>query len=83
MKRGQTIYIYKVLNGYDWMLKCKFVSYVKGIVTASVIKNMDNRDWRPSQFYGEIRAKVKSCSLVYRGKGDDWARHHWFGRDGD
>jgi len=74
MKKGDTIYICKTQSGFSITYECSFVSYEKGIVTATIISC--DHDWNIKT--GNITARPSSCYLWGKGKNDNWAICHWF-----
>jgi len=74
LKQGDTIYIRKIQSGFSITYECSFVSYGKGIVTATIVSC--DHDWNRKT--GDIMARPSSCYLWGKGKDGAYPRCHWF-----
>jgi len=79
--KKDTLYLVKMVSGYQYMLLCKFIKFDKGIVTALPIA-IDPYEGRGAYFGGfgkadEITARLRKCSLR-----NSLGRFCWFNRNG-
>mgnify|MGYP001575078057 FL=1 len=77
-----TLYIRKIINGFDYNYLCQFISYKNGVVTAKILELDEARGQHPWQYKNKIiTARPSKCFLWGKNANDKWTYCYWF-KDG-
>ena len=83
LKPNDTIYISKIVSGYQVFYECSFIKFEKGIVTTKYL-NVEHNWVRKTQYENHIiTAKPTSCFLWGRDDKDSYQKCHWFNKKGE
>ncbi len=79
LKRGDIIYIKKVINGYYENWEAKFKKFEKGIIIAKAIRwNWNGNKWlKASSKLGIITARPSKCFIWGKDKKNGREYCHW------
>ncbi len=72
---GDTLYVKKMKNGFDYVYFCRFLKIEKGILHVAPISC--ERTYAPIP--ATMTARARNCYLWGQKADDPWAYCHWFG----
>jgi hypothetical protein len=80
LKEGDSLYVQKLIGGFNVSIECTFIKYKKGKVTAKIIRT-DNQWISVNTLYPTGILTAKPCKCYLWGLGDDprmsWKHCHW------
>lgn len=82
-KKGDLIYISKIIRGFQIIFKCKFIEIKKGIVYAMPIDCEPEWYKAKLRFVIEIKARKNKCFVWGNERNFGWEHCIWFNSKGE